>query len=101
MLWPGCLIVADHRIPTGGVFIYAMMAAGGDLGASVAPQLVGVITDLASLSPSLTSFASDLGLTSGQLGMKLGMIIGALFPLIGIFFYFGFWKKSRTVSQSI
>lgn len=101
MLWPGNLIVVADRFPAGGVFIYAMMAAGGDLGASVAPQLVGVITDLASLSPSLTSFASDLGLTSGQLGMKLGMIIGALFPLIGIFFYFGFWKKSRTVSQSI
>ena len=101
MLWPGNLIVVADRFPAGGVFIYAMMAAGGDLGASVAPQLVGVITDLASLSPSLTAFASDLGLTSGQLGMKLGMIIGALFPLIGIFFYFGFWKKSRTVSQSI
>ena len=101
MLWPGNLMVVAERFPTGGVFIYAMMAAGGDLGASVAPQLVGVITDLASLSPSLTAFASDLGLTSGQLGMKLGMIIGALFPLIGIFFYFGFWKKSRTVSQSI
>ena len=94
MLWPGNLIVVADRFPAGGVFIYAMMAAGGDLGASVAPQLVGVITDAAALSPTLNSFAADLGLTASQLGMKLGMIIGALFPLIGVIFYLGFWRKN-------
>lgn len=96
MLWPGNLIVVADRFPAGGVFIYAMMAAGGDLGASVAPQLVGVITDAAALSPTLTSFAADLGLTASQLGMKLGMVLGALFPLIGIIFYARFWKKQKT-----
>ena len=35
------LLVGSSRISMGGVFIYAMMAAGGDLGASVGPQLVG------------------------------------------------------------
>ncbi len=40
MLWPGSLVVATDRFPSGGVFIFAMMAAGGDLGASVGPQLV-------------------------------------------------------------
>ncbi|MBR6681793.1 MAG: MFS transporter, partial [Clostridia bacterium] len=41
MLWPGSLIAVADLFPQGGVFIYAMMAAGGDLGASVGPQLVG------------------------------------------------------------
>lgn len=93
MLWPGNLIVVADRFPKGGVFIYAMMAAGGDLGASVAPQLVGVVTDLAEKSPKLTEFAANLGLSGNQFGMKLGMVLGALFPLIGIIFYFRFWKK--------
>ena len=35
MLWPGSLIAASDRFPHGGVFLYAMMAAGGDTGASV------------------------------------------------------------------
>lgn len=48
MLWPGSLLVATDRFPMGGVFIYAMMAASGDLGASVAPQIVGIVTDLLS-----------------------------------------------------
>lgn len=87
MLWPGCLIVADHRIPTGGVFIYAMMASGGDLGASIGPQLIGLITDAASQSNHIATVAQNLGLTSEQMGMKLGMVVGMLFPLIDVFVY--------------
>ena len=85
MLWPGNLVVAADRFPAGGVFLYAMMAAGGDLGASVAPQLIGLITDASIASPSLSAFAVSLGLAPEQLGMKLGMLTGMLFPLIMIF----------------
>ncbi|MBE6659305.1 MAG: MFS transporter [Ruminococcaceae bacterium] len=84
MLWPGSLIVASDRIPDSGVFIYAMMASGGDLGASVGPQLIGLITDAAIASPTLSALASDLSLAPEQLGMKLGMLVGALFPLAAI-----------------
>ncbi len=85
MLWPGNLIVASDRFPAGGVFIYAMMAAGGDLGASVAPQLVGVVTDISSALPGVNNLAQILSLTQEQLAMKLGLLIGVLFPLVGIF----------------
>lgn len=95
MLWPGSLIVASDRFPTGGVLIYALMAAGGDLGASVGPQLVGAITDLAIGNPTLISLASTLGTAPEQLGMKLGMLIGMLFPLAAIPLYRRFWKKDR------
>ena len=84
MLWPGNLIVASDRIKNGGVFIFAMMAAGGDLGASVAPQLVGIITDAVTLNSSTINLAQNLGLSPDQLGMKLGMLVGMLFPLVAI-----------------
>ncbi len=87
MLWPGSLIVASDRVPNGGVFIFAMMAAGGDLGASVAPQLVGVITDAVAASGEGIRLAAQWGMTPEQLGMKTGMLVGALFPLIAIFVY--------------
>ena len=95
MLWPGSLIVASDRFPTGGVFIYAMMAAGGDLGASVAPQLIGIITDLAIGSPSAVSLAQNLGLSPDQFGMKLGMLVGMLFPLAAIPVYFHIRKSDK------
>ena len=87
MMWPGCLIVAQDYFPLGGVFIFAMMASGGDLGASVGPQLIGIITDLALELPSCAELASTLSITTEQLGMKLGMLVGAIFPLAAIFIY--------------
>ena len=95
MLWPGNLIVASNRIANGGVFLYAMMAAGGDLGASVAPQLVGAVTDLTMQIPALIEFASVLAISPEQLGMKLGMFVGALFPLLAVDVYYIFYKEEK------
>ncbi len=92
MLWPGSLIAASDRFTEGGVFIFAVMAAGGDLGASVAPQLVGIITD--TVISNGTSLASSLGYTPEQLGMKIGMLFASLFPLTAIFIYKKLKKKN-------
>ncbi len=81
MLWPGSLIVAEKRMPHAGVGMYALMAAGGDLGASLVPQAVGAIADAALLSTSLSALAEQWGMTAEQLGMKLGMLFAAIFPL--------------------
>lgn len=95
MMWPGSLIVASDRYPQGGVMIFALMAAGGDFGASVGPQLVGVITDVAESNKSLVSAAQSIGLSPDQLGMKLGMIVGMLFPLIAIAVYATYLKSYK------
>ena len=95
MMWPGSLVVASNRVTQGGVFIYAMMAAGGDLGASVGPQLVGIVTDTALADPTLAQLAQTAGLSPDQLGMKLGMLVGALFPLVGIAVYAHIWKTQK------
>ena len=63
MLWPGALIMMEENVAGVGVAAYALMAAGGDLGASVAPQLLGVIADSHSL--------------------KAGMLVTAAFPILG------------------
>ena len=95
MLWPGNLVVASSRFPQGGVFIYAMMAAGGDLGASIGPQLVGVITDGVLAAPAAVEIAAKLQMTTEQLGMKAGMLCGMLFPLVAIFVYRHIWKGQK------
>lgn len=96
MLWPGSLIVSAEKIPQGGVFVYAMMAAGGDLGASVGPQLVGLITDGAAKSAGILSLAERLGLSVEQLGMRMGLLVGAVFSMIAIFVYAYIWRKKKT-----
>jgi hypothetical protein len=95
MMWPGSLLVASDRFPTGGVLIFALMAAGGDMGASVGPQLVGVVTDAAIAIPAISDFAATLGLAPEQLGMRLGILIGTLFPLCAIPVYAHFRRQDR------
>lgn len=94
MLWPGSLIVSSERFPESGVFIYAMMAAGGDLGASVVPQLIGIVTDTALSSPTLGALSLHLNISPEQLGMKLGMLVGSLFPLIAVPIFISLSKKN-------
>jgi len=97
MLWPGTLIVASDRYPKGGVFIFAMMAAGGDLGASVGPQLVGIVTDFFSTNSSVIQYATKLGQTPDSIAMKIGMLVALLFPLISIPVYY---KNMKTRADS-
>lgn len=83
MLWPGTLILMEEKVPNPGVAAYALMAAGGDLGASIAPQMLGVIVDKVSVSNWATNFSTTFSLTTEQIGMKTGMLIAALFPILG------------------
>ena len=95
MLWPGSLVVSSKKLPDGGVFIYAMMAAGGDLGASLVPQAVGVIADSVVSSSASIKLAELLGISVEQLSMKVGLSIGAVVALIAIFLYLYIWKNSK------
>lgn len=93
MLWPGSLIAASDRFPAGGVFLYAMMAAGGDFGAALGPQLVGIATDLVIMHrPEIGIFE---GISSEQLGMKFGMLIGMIFPLIATFVFMKIMRDDK------
>ena len=84
MLWPGTLILMEENYPNLGVTAYALMAAGGDLGGSVAPQLMGIIVDTVSVSNFAHNLSNTLSLSAEQIGMKTGMIISSLFPILGI-----------------
>lgn len=100
MLWPGSLIVASERIPSGGVFLYAMMAAGGDLGASIGPQMIGFVTDKVMSNELLCSFAERIGLMSEQFGMKTGMFLGTVFPIFAAVVFLYIKKTNRRVENN-
>lgn len=87
MLWPGTLLASSGRFPESGVFIYALMAAGGDMGAALVPQMVGSVTDAFAKIPMLAELAQSRSMAPEQLGMKCGMLLGAIFPLIGVILY--------------
>ena len=67
-----------------GVTAYALMAAGGDLGASICPQLIGAVVDGVGRSGWGSELAAQYGMSADQIGMKVGMLLTAVFPLLGI-----------------
>ena len=94
-MWPGSLVVASGKFPTAGVFLYAMMAAGGDLGASVGPQLVGVISDLVPTAEFFSNLSVKLGITPEQLGMRIAILVSMLFSVIAIFIFYKIYKNRK------
>ena len=99
MLWPGTLIMMEEHVPGVGVAAYALMASGGDLGASVAPQLMGIVIDRVAASDFAARRALETGLTAEQIGMQTGMLVSAAFPILGIVllvFIIRYFRKNKT-----
>ncbi len=83
MLWPGTLIVLGEEYPKAGVAAYALMASGGDMGSSLGPQMVGAVVDGVGKSDFAQSLATKLHYTPEQIGMRTGLLLSAVFPLVG------------------
>ncbi|MBR2320916.1 MAG: MFS transporter [Clostridia bacterium] len=84
MLWPGTLILLGERFPKAGVTAYALMAGGGDFGASFAPQMMGAIVDGVGSSAWASKLSQKLSISTEQIGMRTGMLISTIFPVLGI-----------------
>lgn len=98
MLWPGMLIAMEENIEGAGVVAFALMAAGGDLGASVAPQMMGVVIDAVAASPAAQALSQTTGMTVDQIGMKAGMLTSAVFPILGsivLIIIMRYFKKNK------
>ena len=98
MLWPGTLILMEEKYPGLGVVAYAIMAAGGDFGASVAPQMIGIVVDNVAVSSWALEMSSTIGITAEQIGMKTGILSASIFPILGIFlliFMKHYFKKEK------
>ncbi len=83
MLWPGTLIMMEENLPGLGVAAYALMASSGDLGASIAPQLLGIVVDKVAASEFALELGMKLSLDAEQIGLKAGMLVTAVFPILG------------------
>lgn len=75
LFWPGTYSEAAVALPGGGTAMFALLALAGDLGCSAGPTLVGV--------------------SSGVLGgLQMGLLTGALFPLVMLLAAFSLRKKA-------
>lgn len=96
LLWPGTLVVASEHYPLAGAWIFAILAAAGDIGASAGPWLMGVVAEQAHRLPFLSGLLAQ-GMSPDQLGLRAAMLVSALFPIIAFFCLR--WMRNRTRSE--
>ena len=74
MLWPGTVHRGAKGFPKGGTALFGMLAAGGDLGCSIGPWLLGAIGD--------------------KFGLRGGFMAGAAYPLLFFALLMGGGRKT-------
>ena len=97
LLWPGTLSVAAGRFPLCGSWLFAVLSLGGALGNSFGPWLTGVVVDNAPSLPGAAAFTERFGFTGEAMGLHLGMLVSAIFPLcclVALLFLARFKKKA-------
>ena len=99
MLWPGTLVAASELIPKGGVGMYALMAAGGDLGAAVCPQIVGIIADKVVATEGIVDIAAKFSLTADGFAMKIGIACSVICPIAAVIFFTLLTRKAKKIKN--
>ena len=96
LLWPGALVVAAGHFPLAGASLFAILAAGGDIGASVGPWIAGLVTEYAPGWTLLTELVQKTRLNAEQFGLRAGMLFGTLFPLSAMICHI--WLRNRKIT---
>jgi MFS family permease len=99
MLWPGTLILMEEKVPNPGVAAFALMAASGDFGASIAPQMLGIIVDKVSASAFALELSQATSMATDEIGLKVGMLIASVFPILGIGLLIYIMKTLKTAKK--
>lgn len=81
LMWPGMLALTASKYKSGAA-LFALLAIGGDIGCSLGPYLTGIVSDFVSTSEKGIAYASSVGITSEQLGLKAGILSGIIFPIL-------------------
>lgn len=76
LLWPGSIVIATRKFPLAGTSMFAILAAAGDIGASLGPWLVGLTADK---TPAILNAAQIS--VSGNPGLRMGFLVAVLFPI--------------------
>ena len=82
ILWPGTYSLGTRIIPTGGTVMFAFFAFSGDLGCTLGPDLIGIVSD--AVIKNGGNFISFLSGDATSIGLKVGILTALVFPVMGI-----------------
>jgi len=89
LLWPGTLITSAERYPLAGAWLFALLAAAGDIGAAVGPWATGWVVDNVIHTPAAAGLAAFLGVTGEQAALRIGLLAAVVFPALALACHWG------------
>lgn len=99
LLWPGTLVVCSERYPLAGAWMFAILAAAGDIGAAIAPWLTGQTVERALRSELGSRMATWLQVTTEQGAIRLGILVATIFPLVAVAAHLILTRMDRKAKQ--
>jgi len=80
LLWPGTLSLSVEAFPRAGTWMFAIMAAAGNIGASAGPSIFGVIADYG--------------------GLRMGFMVTASIPLVSVVLMLLYHRFNRSPERT-
>ena len=81
ILWPGICSLGAQKLHLGGSLMFSLFALAGDVGCTVGPDIIGLISD--NYSGGFLDFL--VGTDPVSSGLRMGLLTAALFPLAAVF----------------
>lgn len=95
LLWPGVISSASLRFPQAGAWMFAILAMAGDIGGALFPAVTGIVSDGAASSQYIANLAVSLGLTTEQLALRIGLLVGAICPALALVCHIILYKTNK------
>ena len=100
LMWPGTMSLSAAAYPMGGTAMFGLLAIGGDIGAAAGPWAAGYVSDVVQRSPELISWAIGWELAPDQLGLKAGLLVATVFPVLLVGALLLMKRNGRRASES-
>lgn len=82
LLWPGTLITTSKKFPLAGAWIFALLAAAGDVGAGFGSYITGLVVDKLTNISIVVNMSKLMNISLEQGALRMGILIGAIFPML-------------------
>ena len=93
IMWPSVFSLASKTYNKGGTAMFAMLALAGDIGCSIGPGIVGIVSNSKNISDKFSAIIVNGD--SIQIGLKIGILFAIIFPVIMFVVLFLFKNRKR------
>ena len=80
IMWPSVFSLAAKTYNKGGTAMFAMLALAGDIGCSIGPGIVGIVSNNKNISDKFSAIIVNSD--SIQIGLKIGILFAIIFPVL-------------------